>query len=116
MDDHASWLVDDDNRVVFVCDCQWNRFAEDLANHELGMLDDDDVSGDGTVASLFAPPIHRHIAVRDKRRRLIARNVAAPGHKQIEADVTVRLDQILAAPGRGQISLLTGATGVTDDA
>src|SRR5688572_18856965 len=116
MHHHAGRLVDHHKRVVLVSDRQRNGFADYLARNGLGLLNDNDVTGHGAVTRLFAPAVHADIPVGDERRSLVPRNVSALGHKQVEADVTVRLDQVLAAAGRSQMSVPVRETGVTDDA
>lgn len=110
MHHHARWLVDHNQSIVLIGDRQRNGFADYLARDGLGLFHDYDVTGHRAVTGLFAPAVHADVSVGDESCRLVPRNVDPLGYKQVEADVTARLDQVLVAPGRSQMSVLARET------
>lgn len=104
MNDHARRLVHDQKRVVLEDDRERDRLRDDLARGDRWLVDDYTVTDDRTVARLLARPVDHDVPVGDERRRLSARKSGSRSHKQIEANVVVRLDEKLVPLARAQIS------------
>src|SRR5207253_11063977 len=92
---------------------EWNVFADDLARHLLRRLDHHDVACEHAIARFLALPVYGDVSICDECRRLVTRQVSALGYKQVEANVTVRLDDKFAPSlfRQSQISRLAGDTG-----
>ena len=104
MDHHPGRLVHDEHVFVLEHDGERNGLAGDLPNRRRRLLDHDAVAGDRPVARLLTRSIHDDISVRDERCRLGSRKARLRCNKQIEANVSVRLDDYLVPLAGAQIS------------
>jgi hypothetical protein len=92
MDDHASWLVDDEKSLVLVNHGYRDVLARDRPLFDLRNLDPNDSPRLCPIAGLFTPAVNQHMTLGDQSRRLGSRKCGSLGNKEIEADIAVRLD------------------------
>jgi len=109
MNDHTCGLVDDEQCLVLVYDAQRYRFAAYLSGCYGRLVDYDNIAANRPIAGFFAFTVDGNVAVRDQCSRLISRYRSAPGYKQIEANVAVRLDRELMPLAGRQMSGLPDA-------
>ena len=92
MDHHPGRFVHHEQRFVLVDDRDGNVLPGNRALLHLWEPDADDVPDQCPIARLLPSPAHQDMPLRYQRRRLGARQLGPLGNKQIEADITVRLD------------------------
>ena len=104
MHHHPGWLVHDEQVFVLEHNGERNRLAGDLPNCCRRLVDHDPVAGNRPVARFLSRSVHDDVSVRDERRRLGSRKLRGRCNKQIEANVSVRLDDDLVPLAGAQIS------------
>jgi hypothetical protein len=92
VDHHAGPLVDHQQSLVFIDDVDRNVFSGDGPFLHPRDIDADDFTRLGPIAGFLAPAVDEDVSLGDQSGRLGPRELGALGNKQIEADITVRLD------------------------
>jgi hypothetical protein len=92
VDHHAGRLVDHQQRLVFIDDVDRNVFSGDCPFFHPRDIDADDLTRLGPIAGFLAAAVDEDVPLGDQSRRLGPRQLGVLGNKQIEADITVRLD------------------------
>ena len=95
MHHHSGGLIDNKEGFVLKNDFDRDFLTEDRALFHAWDLDANRFTDHRLVTRSLTPPVDEHVSVCDQGRGLRPRQVGTPGHKQIEADITVRLDGVL---------------------
>ena len=93
---HSGGLIDYQQCVVLEDDLDRDVLTKNRTLLDTGYLDSDHLAAHRLVAGALATAIDLDVAVRDQGSCVGPRQLANPGHKQIEADITVRPDGILS--------------------
>src|SRR5687767_13173235 len=101
---HACRLVYDQYLLVLESDFDRYRFTRDGSLGDDRLIHYHPVACDGPIRGLLTLRVHGHVAVRDERRCLCAGKSQLARHKQIEANVSVRLDKKFVSLARAHIS------------